>query len=153
MTVKESGARAVADLNEKLVLASVEIAASPQRVFKALTSEEIVDWWVREGVFNTTEWRGDVRVGGSWRSAGLVNGEPYALEGEYLVVDPPRKLVHTWHRVGVPGAPTTVTYMLERRGDGTHLTLRQEGFAVPEACASVGSGWETSFARLAEILA
>jgi len=68
MTVKESGARAVADLNEKLVLASVEIAASPQRVFKALTSEEIVDWWVRERASSTPQ-SGAAMCG--WAAAGV----------------------------------------------------------------------------------
>ena len=38
-----STARAVADLSEGLVLASVEIAAPPERVFRALTSKEIIE--------------------------------------------------------------------------------------------------------------
>ena len=38
-----------------------------------------------------------------------LNGQPFILEGEFLKIDPPRKLVHTWHGVGTPGAPTTVT--------------------------------------------
>ncbi|SEB95704.1 Uncharacterized conserved protein YndB, AHSA1/START domain [Rhizobiales bacterium GAS191] len=152
MSVKESSARAVADLTEGQILASVEIAAAPERVFQALASEEIVNWWVRTGAFNTTEWQGDVRVGGSWRAAGLVNGHPYVLEGEFLEVDPPRKLVHTWHRAGAPGTPTTVTYVLERVDGGTRITLRHVGFAAREACTGACIGWETSFERLAEIL-
>ena len=60
-TIKQSRARAVADLAEGEILASVEIAAPPERVFRALASKEIVDWWVRPGVFNTTEWTGEDR--------------------------------------------------------------------------------------------
>jgi len=67
----------------------------PERVFRALASDEIVDWWVRPGVFRTTKWAGDVRVGGRWRASGEVNGQLFALEGEFLEIDPPRKLVHT----------------------------------------------------------
>jgi len=152
-SISSSRARAVADLAQGQILASVEIAAPPERVFRALASKEIVDWWVRPGVFNTTEWTGDVRVGGRWRAAGTVNGQPYALEGEFLEVDPPRKLVHTWHRVGTPGTPTTVTYLLDRLDGGTRITLRHSGFAAPEQCASVCIGWETAFERLVEILA
>jgi hypothetical protein len=63
----DGSARAVADFAEGSVVASVEIAASPERVFLALASKEIVDWWVRPGVFDTREWSGDVRVGGRWR--------------------------------------------------------------------------------------
>jgi uncharacterized protein YndB with AHSA1/START domain/uncharacterized protein YciI len=139
-----SGAHAVADLAEGLILASVELAAPPERVFRALTSPEICDWWVRPGVFDTREWTGEVRVGGRWRASGVGQGRPYGLEGEFLEVDPPRELVHTWQGVGAPGAPTTVTYLLEGLGGGTRLTLRHAGFTTR---------WETSFERLAASLA
>src|SRR5215471_16522692 len=108
--VKDSGARAVADLAEGLILATVEIPASPERVFQALASPEVVDWWVRPGVFDTREWTGDARAGGRWRASGVGNGRPYVLEGEFLEVDPPRQLAHTWQAAGAPGTPTTVTY-------------------------------------------
>jgi len=152
-SVKNSPARAVADLSNGSILASVEIAAPPERVFHALSSKEIVDWWVRPGVFDTREWTGDVRVGGRWRASGIAHGQPYTLEGEFLEVDPPRKLVHTWEWAGMPGAPTTVSYLLEPFDGGTRITLRHFGFVPPEACSNIGAGWETSFARLAELLA
>jgi uncharacterized protein YndB with AHSA1/START domain len=152
-TIKNSRARAIADVTEGQILASVDIAAPPDRVFRALTSKEITDWWVRAGVFDTTEWTGDVRVGGRWRSSGIARGQPYALEGEYLEIDPPRKLVHTWRRVGTQDAPTTVTYLLERVDGGTRLTLKHAGFVSSESGTNVAAGWETSFERLAELLA
>lgn len=144
-------ARAVADISEGLVLASVEIAAPPERVFQALTSSEICNWWVRPGVMDTREWSGEVRVGGRWRASGIGNGRPYVLEGEYLEIDPPRKLVHTWEPVGAPGQPSTVTYLLEPTSKGTKITLRHAGIAVPDICTNTSIAWETSFARLAEI--
>jgi hypothetical protein len=60
---------------------------------------------------------------------------------------------NTWHRVGTPGAPTTVTYLLERLDGGTRITLRHTGFTSPESCTSTSVSWETSFERLTEILA
>jgi uncharacterized protein YndB with AHSA1/START domain len=54
-SIANSPGRAVADLAEGYILASVEIAARPERVFRALASDEIVDWWVRPGVFHTTK--------------------------------------------------------------------------------------------------
>jgi uncharacterized protein YndB with AHSA1/START domain len=72
-------ARAVADFDGGYVLATVEIGASPERVFQALTSAEIVNWWVRSGVFDTREWVGEVRVGGKWRASGIARGRPYIL--------------------------------------------------------------------------
>lgn len=146
-------ARAVADLNDGFVLASVEVAASPPSVFRALTSNAILDWWVRPGVFDTTEWTADLRLGGRWRAAGTGNGRPYVLEGEFMEVESPRKLVHTWQVAGMPGAPTTVTYVVEETGRGSRVTLRHTGFASREVCYNTAIGWETSFKRLAEILA
>jgi uncharacterized protein YndB with AHSA1/START domain len=150
--ITASHSRIVTEATGSYILATVEIASPPERVFQALASREIVDWWVRPGVFDTTEWTGDVRVGGRWRSAGIARGEAYALEGEYLEVDPPRKLVHTWKRAGAPDKPTTVTYLLERLATGTRLTLRHSGFASPQAVGGISDGWETSFARLVEFL-
>ena len=63
-----SSARAVADLAEGHIMASVEVSATPERVFLALTTGEITEWWVRPGIFDTREWTGDVRVGGPWRA-------------------------------------------------------------------------------------
>jgi uncharacterized protein YndB with AHSA1/START domain len=146
-------ARAVTELADGLVPASVETAAPPKRVFQALVSQEVCAWWVRPGVFDTREWTGDVRVGGRWRASRMGNGRPHALEGEFLEVDPPRKLAHSWHVVGAPGAPTAVTYLLELLDGGTRVTLRHSGFVAPEMCTNTCIGWETSFARLAEILA
>ena len=102
--INSSRARAVADVTDGLILATVDIAATPERVFKALASKEICEWWVRPGVFDTREWTGDVRKGGRWRATGIGHGRPYAIEGEFLEVDPPNKLVHTWQPVGRPRA-------------------------------------------------
>jgi uncharacterized protein YndB with AHSA1/START domain len=134
----------------------VEIAETLERVFRALASEEIIGWQVRPGVFDTREWTGDVRVGGRWRTAGLTRGQPYVQEGEFLEIDAPRRLVHTWNGLGrpeAPGAPTTATFVLEPAGaERTRVTLRHTGFASREKCSAFAAGWETSFRRLAEIL-
>ena len=82
MSEIKTHARAVADVIDGLIVASVEIARTPERVFQALSSREVVDWWVNPGVFDTREWSGDVRVGGRWRASGIARGAPYTLEGE-----------------------------------------------------------------------
>lgn len=149
----EGTARAVADLSNGLVLASVEVTAAPDRVFTALASDEIVEWWLRVGVFDTRTWAGDVRVGGHWESSGLVMGRPYSLHGEYLTIERPDRLVHTYQRGDVPhDAASTVSYVLEPIARGTRITLRHSGFSSREVCTSNCLGWETSLARLAALL-
>lgn len=126
---------------------TAELLAPPERVFRALTSAEITQWWVRDGVFDTREWRGDVRVGGKWRASGVGRGHPYAIEGEYLEVDAPKKLVHTWQLVGMPFV-TTVTYELQPTPRGTRVTLRHAGCPTQEVYDANRIGWETSFEAL-----
>jgi uncharacterized protein YndB with AHSA1/START domain len=152
MSEIKTHARAVSDLVDGRVVASVELAVVPERVFQALASRDVVDWWVNPGVFDTREWAGDVRVGGRWRASGVARGAPYALEGEFLEVDPPRKLVQTWHIAGAPGTPSTVTYLLEPISGGTRLTVHHAGLGAPDQRENVGAGWRSSFDRLSEIL-
>jgi uncharacterized protein YndB with AHSA1/START domain len=151
--VSPENARAVADLAEGLILATVEVAAPPDVVFHALTSDAVTQWWVNPGVFDTREWSADTRVGGAWRASGVGRGKPYVLEGEFLEVDAPKKLVHTWRPAGAPAsASTTVTYVVEPAGDQTRVTLRHTGFASRDTCLATCVGWETSFSELSRVI-
>lgn len=151
MEETKNNVQVAADLAEGFILGNVQLAAPPERVFRALASDEIIQWWVRPGVFDTREWTGDARVGGHWKSSGVFRGMPYALEGEYLIAESPKKLAHTYG-VGAPWGPTTVTYLLEPIEGGTRLTLRHSGFTTREACEGNQLGWQTSLARLTEIV-
>lgn len=144
---------AIADPTRRAILDRLRTGAAPQeRIVQALTSREIIDWWINPGVFDTTEWTGDVRVGGRWEASGTGRGKPYTLDGEFLEIDAPRKLVHTWRLVGTPFPTTTVTYLLEPIQGGTRITLRHTGFTVPDFCEANRIGWETSFEQLARML-
>jgi uncharacterized protein YndB with AHSA1/START domain len=149
---RKSSAHASADLDRGRIEAGVEVAAPPERVFQSLASGEIVEWWVRPGVFDTREWAGEVRTEGGWRAAGVGQSGPYVLEGEFLEVDPPRQLTHTWRAAGAPES-TAVTYVLEPSGLGTRIRLEHSGFTSPQVCAATSAGWEASFQRLEELLA
>ncbi|HKW49907.1 MAG TPA: SRPBCC domain-containing protein [Gemmatimonadaceae bacterium] len=149
---KSTTARVVTHPAAGTLEATVELAASPERVFTALASREITDWWVRPGVFDTREWTADVRPGGRWKATGVSRGQPYAATGDILEVDAPRKLVHTWDGVGAAGAPSTLTYELEPLPNGTRLVLRQAGFSSEMACREFAAGWQTSFERLEQVL-
>jgi uncharacterized protein YndB with AHSA1/START domain len=146
-------ARAAADLSAGFILATVEVAATPERVFAALTSEDVIEWWVRPGVFDTRTWDGNVTPGGRWRTSGVGPRGPYELSGEYLEVDPPQRLVHTWEDPEAPETTSKVTYDLSAGDSRTRITLHHEGeFAAPVVCANIAIGWETSFTQLAQML-
>lgn len=137
-------ARAIADLSAGLILASVEVAAAPERVFRALASAEVAEWWGSPSTYHVTRWTGDVRVGGTWRSEGRsASGESFAVSGEYLEVDPPRLLVHTWRYEKEPDAVTTVRIRIDAIAGGSRVTVRHEGFTDAMSCDSHTRGWET----------
>jgi uncharacterized protein YndB with AHSA1/START domain len=148
----DSKARAVYDLSKGMILGAVELPVPPGRAFAALLGEEVTRWWVNPGIFDTREWEADVRPGGAWRAAGIGRGQPYALEGEFVEVQPPSKLVHTWRSTSVPDHDSKVTYLLDPIPGGTRLTLRHEGFAEPSVLARTCVGWETSLEALGRLL-
>lgn len=113
-------------------------------MFRALSSDEIAAWWGSPELYRVTAWSGEVRPGGAWRSSGVgADGVAFTVGGEFLEVDPPRKLVHTWKADWDGGAPTTVTYKLEPIDGGTRVTLWHEGFAGrADSCAGHSDGWE-----------
>lgn len=145
-------AHAVYDLNSGVILGAVEVPVSPERAFHALTGREVTRWWVNPGVFDTREWEADVRPGGMWRAAGIGRGQPYALEGEFVEVQRPRRLAHSWRSVGGPKQDSTVSYSLDPVPGGTRITLRHEGLKEPMALLRTCVGWETSLEALGKLL-
>jgi uncharacterized protein YndB with AHSA1/START domain len=144
MTARPGTARAVADVAEGIVLARVELAVSPERVFRALTTEELATWWGADDRYRTTRFAIEPRPGGHWLTEGVgADGTKFRVEGEVLQIDPPRRLVQTWRPSWNEGAPTTVAYSLAPIDRGTRVTLRHTGFVGrPQACEAHGQGWE-----------
>jgi len=138
-----STARAVADVSAGRILATVEIQAPPERVFRALTSDEVTHWWGSDDTYRTTGFVADVRVGGAWRAEGKsVEGQPFVVQGEYLELEPPRRIVQTWKPDWDSGV-TTITYQIDATALGTRVTVHHEGFAGrPDSCQGHSVGWE-----------
>jgi uncharacterized protein YndB with AHSA1/START domain len=142
---KKLAARAIADIGEGAILAIVDVAAPPDRVFRAITTpEEIVRWWGSDEAYRTTGWTQELRVGGPWRAEGRgADDSAFSVEGEFVEIDPPRRLVHTWKAPWDGGHVTTVTYRLDPAAGGTRVTVRHDGFAGrPESCQGHAAGWE-----------
>lgn len=150
-------ATAVITADQDTVVAEIFIAAPPARVFQAITDPaQVPRWWGRNDLYRVTEWKADLRPGGRWRSDGVgADGHTFYVEGEYLEVDPPRLLVHTWsgsfHRT-----KTVVRWELEahgvhalapsgpqKAGTGTLVRVRHEGFAGDlKSAQDHGEGWK-----------
>ena len=76
--------------------------------------------------------------------------------GEFVEVDPPRRLVYTWGwEAGgagpdlVPAGSSTIEIDLVPEGAGTRLTLVHRDLPGAEAANAHGEGWDHYLGRLA----
>ena len=126
----------------------VEIATTPERLWKALTDPQETRKYYH-GALSISDWQ----VGSRWTSQSA-DGEVY-LEGEILEIDPPRRLVHSFHILHQPDAaaeaPSRVEFDITPIGDRCRLTVTHTGRG-PVTMAYTSGGWETIFGGLKELL-
>jgi uncharacterized protein YndB with AHSA1/START domain len=131
-------------------------AASPERVFDAWTSEEVLRRWFHgQRTWDTPEARVDLRVGGELRVVmrNPETGDEYGGGGRYTEIDRPRRLVFTWlwDRNDIR---TLIQLDFTPTGDGgTHVAFTHTGLWDEEAVRDHRSGWTTCFDNLADALA
>ena len=133
---------------EATVERELAIAASPKTVWEFLVdSEKAVRWMGESATF-------DVRPGGIYRVE-VIPGN-VAL-GEFVEIDPPRRLVWTWGWESGPGSSvppgsTTVEFELTETTDGgTLLRFRHSDLPSHKTAESHGHGWDHYFGRLAQV--
>src|SRR3954471_14875648 len=109
---------------------TIEINASPDRVWRVLTSAKDLGTWFRVAI------EGDIAAG---REVWMTSLSP-GYTGQRFVVrftelTPPTRLVWQWHPGAVDPAVdysrepwTTVTFVLEPAGRGTRLSVSEIGF-------------------------
>jgi uncharacterized protein YndB with AHSA1/START domain len=136
--------RALANVESGVVKAEIEIDAPPARVFHSLTDPtELAAWWGSDDMYRTHDWRIDLREGGSW-SVGTraVDGTEMTVEGEYIEIDPPRRLVYTWRASWDDFAETTIRIDLQPTPTGTRVLVTHTGFTDRATAAEgTGEGW------------
>jgi uncharacterized protein YndB with AHSA1/START domain len=120
----------------------VRIAARAETIFPFLTDAEKLARWIG---MNATL---DPRPGGTFR---LDMGGANIIIGEFLEVDPHRRVVFTWGWEGegssVPPGSSTVEITLTPDGDETVLHLRHLGLPA-EQVPLHARGWEHYLTRL-----
>jgi uncharacterized protein YndB with AHSA1/START domain len=125
------------------------LPATREEVFAAWTDPESMRRWMCAG--ESTEARAtlDVRVGGTFRIDMIAGSSVYEHTGEYLEVEPPRRLVFTWVSRATNHKRTVVTVELHERGEQTELVLTHEGLPGAEAVRQHHGGWSTIVEKLA----
>ncbi len=112
-----------------------ELAAPPEKVFRAYTTPEQVEQWWGPASYTTRAEQLDARTGGAWRfvHVGQDGGEPeHAFRGVYHEVKENERIVQTFEYLGAPGHVSLETMEFEPTEQGTRLTATAV-FGAPEA--------------------
>ena len=128
------------------VRASIDIAAPPAAVFRALTEPEGLNQWIAAAATV------DLRVGGSmsfgWSYE--VDGRTVAPVSRILEIVPNERLVMDWPDWrGDPSVPRqTIRWDLQAIPSGTRVTLTHTGFVRAVDIGDYGFGWAEFLSRL-----
>jgi uncharacterized protein YndB with AHSA1/START domain len=140
--------------NNDVVTLELFIAAPRERIFQALTDPaQAAQWWGRKDQYYFNRFNMDVRVGGKWSMSGTSSklGD-LAVHGEFLEVDPPRRLAYSWISSWMPMV-TKVLWELDSKDkdkdNGTLVRLTHSGFAGnAQAAQGHSAGWSLVFTWL-----
>jgi len=133
-----------------VIICEIEIAAPPERVFRALTDPEQLAQWFRNPECPAKVWEMDARVGGLYRyvtekgSMVVNNVSQFECHGEIVECDPPRRLAYTWiaNWHDDVSRRTVVRWELAPRAGGTHVKVTHSGLAsLPIAREDYTGGW------------
>lgn len=123
------------------------IPASPERVWKTLTSREGMRQYMM-GADVRTDWR----VGSPITMKGEFNGRPYEDRGEVRSFEPERSLSYTHASGAGSGTEHLVTFMLSPHESGTEVTIVQSNLDghVSKADAEHRADYEKTWAAMLE---
>lgn len=157
MTVEQQPRKvAVATSGEREIRFERIFNAPRDVVWRAFTDPSLIsEWW---GGGAEVEHM-DVRVGGTWKFLGghMPDGTKLTFQGEYLEVDPPRRLVQTHENEWLRGLKSTETLEFEDL-EGTRTRFTQTStFDTSEqrdtVFATAEQGANFTYSRLDQVLA
>lgn len=109
---------------------TIEINATPERVWRALTDVAELSAWFQVTIDGAIAQGAD-----AWMTSVHPEFAGQRFRVWFVELTPPRRLVWQWHPGAVDPAVdysreprTTVTFVLERSGRGTRLTVSETGF-------------------------
>jgi uncharacterized protein YndB with AHSA1/START domain len=123
------------------------IDAAPEKVFPYLVEPELLTTWIGEESWS------DPRPGGVFR---LRFNTENVVRGEFVEVDPPRRVVYTWGSEGresLPAGSTTVAFDLEPEKGGTRVRLRHSDLPTEQEVEQHTKGWDHFLPLLAQVAA
>lgn len=124
------------------------IAAPPEQVFEAWVNPELACKWLMASAQSVPgDYALDTQVGGEWTIHRRTQDKIYTAVGEYVEIDPPRRLVFTFSMPQFAVDVGTVTVEIEPAEGGSRVRLTQSGDR-PGYERSTAHGWEGMLIRL-----
>lgn len=128
------------------------LPAPRERVFRAWIDEQELSAWWRPGGYRVERATLDLRAGGLYEIC-MANqsGQRQRLSGEFIVIEPPERLVMTWRLEGSPdddGYAALLTVELTEVSGGTQINLTHERLRTG-GFERFDSGWEALLSVLA----
>ncbi len=143
--------KAIVTPDQDSIVAEIDIAAPPSRVFAALTdSRQLAEWFAGDETCPAKFWRMDARKAGSYSYAtqpgeiSVIGVNQFECHGEILEFDPPRALAYTWIANWHVNQTiqTVVRWELTPVEGGTHVKMTHSGLATEEAAREdYRGGW------------
>ena len=102
-----------------------EFDVKRERVFDAWLNPEMMRKWffTLEGTNKVT--KNNPEVGGTWEIVDHRGGQDYRAVGEYLEIDPPKKIVFTFKMPQFSELADTITVELKELGQGCEMIFTQ----------------------------
>jgi uncharacterized protein YndB with AHSA1/START domain len=129
------------------------VPAPKERVFRAWTEpSQVKRWWTIGDGWKTSSVDVDLRVGGRFTVRNeQAGGDPLLITGEFVVVQPPDKLVYTWRFQLPKPEDTLVTVEFRGLGDATEVFVTHEHSSKDMGPSAV-AGWNAALEGLASLL-
>ena len=132
--------------------ASIHVDAGRDRVWQAITDPDAIARYLF-GSRVETDWRegSPIVYRGEWE------GKPYEDKGTLLEVSPGDRLVSTYYsplsgKPDVPESYQTVSYLLADDGDGTLVTITQDGCADDAEAQRMSENWGMTLESLRSVV-
>ena len=118
---------------------------APEKLWRALTESPLIAQWLMKNDFEPVvkrEFQFHAEPVPQWDGV---------IDGEVLIVDPPRQLSYSWRSMGLT---SVVLFTLTLVDGGTHLRIEQSGFQPDQRAAYQGAtyGWQNFFGKLERVV-
>mgnify|MGYP001794631527 CR=1 FL=1 len=134
-------------MSDPVMIKTIYLKASPEKVWRHLTDKELLARWFHETDRNLT-----ANASFQYLSFHDDKEDRKLMWGDVLESDPPNKLVHTFTHQWLNGVVTTVTWELLALEGGTQLTMTHTGFVAFAEYADHDKGWDEHMLRLRMML-